>query len=199
MTTKIQGAVVLGFGPQDIDFLPKASKICGKGAIVDPGVARMAGAVIAAGLPEALGALRERLTANARLQASADAPNAPPGAVEWLATGERGLSSEALFSCLTGIAVSSARDRKCHPHDPADFRRCRLMLEAIPALKDKLGKALSLSPVWWYFITRWAELCKVMDEETPDWRAARGSSPLLYAQIREVIRYAEKHPPPVAA
>ena len=38
------GTVVLGFGSQEMDWLGKAAKVCGKGAVIDPDVARMAGA-----------------------------------------------------------------------------------------------------------------------------------------------------------
>lgn len=184
-TTFPEGAsVVLGFGPQPLDWISKAVKVIGKTAVLDPDVARMAGANLAAGTPEALGELRRRLEAGALQAAQQKHPEAPPGATEWLAKGERGMSSEALFTRLSGIDArdgrrsmeTEKRDRVAHPFDPADLRRCRLMLEAIPSLAVKLYQAADLSPEWARLIGRWDDLTALMNTECPTWRDATGQN-----------------------
>lgn len=190
MTTKIEGTVVLGFGPQTIDWITKADKICGKGAVMDPDVARMAGANLAAGQPEALAALRQRLEAGA-LQEQANAnPGMSEAAVRWLAHGERGVSSETIFTRLTGVnALGTRSSRGDHPYDPSDFRRCRLLLEQVPELVPLLPKMAEMSPKWANLIQAWDEICKAMDLESPDWREPGNgqAAPTAYQLIKKAI------------
>lgn len=185
-TANLQGTVVLGFGPQAMDWLSKASKICGNTAVIDPDVARMAGANMAAGTPEALADLRKRLEPSA-LQGIEERLTRFPGAARWLAVGERGMSSEALFTRLSGIEVDDDASH-LHPADPDDFRRCRLMLESVPALASRLQIASDLSATWAALIAAWPELCGLMDEESPDWRSPTRTSRAnrLYERMREL-------------
>lgn len=175
MTQEIFGNVVLGFGQQDMDWFGKAAKVCGKKAIPCPDTARMAGANLAAGTPEALAALRQRLTAGA-LQAQQEAtPGLSMAAAQWLASGERGLSSEFMFQHLTGIQTLRDHwaDEPRHPSDPADLRRCRLLLEQVPELQAKLPLMAKASRPWAALIASWEQICATMDEETPQWRVPR--------------------------
>ena len=52
----------------------------------------------------------------------------------WLAVGERGLSSEAI--ALTALGLEPTGFRASWPHDPADLRRCLLLLEAVPETRQ---------------------------------------------------------------
>lgn len=165
------GVVVLAFQPQPLDFISKAAKLCGPDAVMDPDVARMAGANLAAGTPAVLAALRTRLEAGAIAASEKETRGLalPAGAVEWLAAGERGTSSNTMFAVLTGI--EAARDgHRGHPRDSADLRRCRLLLEAVPALAERLALMRNESPEWAALAAAWEEICRVMDDETPDWR-----------------------------
>lgn len=183
-----QGTVVLGFGPLPLDWLTQASKVAGKGAVIEPDVARMAGAILAAGTPEALAALRQRLEAGA-LQAQQQAkPGLPDAATRWLANGERGNSSETIFTHLTGV-VANRGSRNSHPYDPADLRRCRLLLEQVPELQPLLPKMAEVSTAWANLAAGWDEICATMDAESPDWRNPdRGSSaPKTYELIQRAI------------
>lgn len=163
MKTEITGVVLLAYGPQPMDFLSKAAKVCGKGAVVNQDVARMAGAKLAVGEPEALDALRQRLSPGA-FQAERNAhPTLSNEATKWLASGERGISSNTLFSVLTGVDAKSDWGMG-HPHDPADFRRCRLLLEQVPELRPMLPKMCDVSPVWAALVARWAEISACIDQ-----------------------------------
>lgn len=189
MTTETQGTVVLGFGPQSVDWISKASKLCGKTAVMDTDVARMAGATMAAGTPEALAEVRKQLEAGA-LQAQQQAnPGLSEAATRWLASGERGLSSETIFQHLTGIQVlkGSWQDRfPFTPSDPADLRRCRLLLESVPELVPLFHKMSTASNEWAALVKNWANLCTTMDAETPNWRTGGGSAPKTYEAMKAI-------------
>lgn len=161
-TEEITGVVVLAYGPQPMEFLSKAAKVCGKSAVLDQDVARMAGAMMAVGEPEALDALRQRLNPGA-FQAERDAhPTLSIEATKWLASGERGISSNTLFTVLTGVDALRNWGMD-HPHDPADFRRCRLLLEQVPELRPLLPKMSQVSAVWAALVARWDDICACMD------------------------------------
>lgn len=188
------GTVVLGFGPQPMDWFSKAMKATGRDAVMDQDVARMAGATLAAGAPAALDALRKRLEAGALQAARAENPWASKAATQWLATGERGMSSEAMFFHLTGIKCTRGRasrdDRTAHPYDPADLRRCRLLLEQVPELQILLPKMASLSGPWARLIRDWDVICSTMDAEAPNWRTPDLGEPAphTYSLIKAAIQ-----------
>jgi len=185
--------VVLGFGPQEMDWLSKVSKVCGRDAVMNPDVARMAGATFAVGPREALDKLRQRLVAGAIAQEKVTRPGLSQDAQRWLATGERGMSSEAMFEHLTGVKCtrdgSWPKASTAHPYDPDDFRRCRLLLEQVPELASNLVKLRSLSDAWRGLVDSWTEICDAMDWETPDWRNPKGGSraPMTYQLIKKAI------------
>lgn len=187
------GTVVLGFGPQPMDWFSKAMKSTGRDAVMDQDVARMAGATLAAGTPAALSALRARLEPGALAAEKSAIPGLSQAAYQWLASGERGMSSEAMFECLTGVKCTKdgtwPKASTAHPYDPDDFRRCRLLLEQVPELASNLVKLRSLSDAWRGLVDSWAEICAAMDRETPDWRNPEGGSraPMTYQLIKKAI------------
>lgn len=189
------GVVVLGYGPQPIDFFKHVTKACGKDAVVDPDVARMAGANLAGGTPDALAALRKRLEAGSLQVVRAETIGVlSPEAQRWLACGERGSSSEALFTRLSGVNCTSGafygRADANHPYDPDDFRRCRLMLEACPELAANLRDAAGMSHQWAALVADWENICTTMDGETPGWRSPHGNAQFAhktYQLIQQAI------------
>lgn len=185
------GIVILGYGPQPMDFFQKATKVCGKGAVVSTDVARMAGANVAAGTPEALDALRERLEAGALQEVKNTNPGLSEAATIWLASGERGISSNFIFTHLTGIDAMRGWDaeRDCYPHDPADFRRCHLLLEQVPELQLLFPRMAEVSPQWSALVAFWGDIIAAMDDEVPGWRApdAGGLARSAYAIIKKAI------------
>ena len=180
--------VVLGYGPQSLDFLSKASKLFSNGAVLSPTVARMAGANIAVGHPDALEDLINRLSAGAvkheqeRLAGSGLSDNA----ILWLATGRRGLSSNTLFTFVTGFDAEGDHGHN-YPHDPDDLSRCRKLLEQCPELVSCLPRVAAAGAEWAALVPRWEELCALMDDEAPEWRLGRGRGPKTYALMKEFI------------
>lgn len=106
--------------------------------------------------------------------------------VMWLRAGERGSSSNAIVSHLTGLPTG--RCDLAYPRDPADLRRCVLLLEACPTLAERFGEMKTASPTWSRFVDAWPSLIAAFDAEKPGWRKAwAGNATKTYARMREVI------------
>lgn len=79
--------------------------------------------------------------------------------LEWLASGDTGISSETMFSAITGVPVQ----RNDVPHDIGDFGRCHRMLKATN-LRDQIGKVVEKFPSWTPYIDCWIELENLYEE-----------------------------------
>jgi hypothetical protein len=90
-----------------------------------------------------------------------------PEAATWHLHGERGISSEAIFDRLT-YGQTGGHWGSNHPHDPSDFRRCELLLRAVPEFHERLSEMAAESPTWAALVTRWDEIAAVFEEECPD-------------------------------
>jgi hypothetical protein len=112
-----------------------------------------------------------------------DVEKLPKGAVDWLQNGERGISSDTIFERMTGLDVGT----EWHdvPYDPADLRRCRLLLETVPEFHARIGEMRTVSAAWSRLTDRWVALCSLMDEETPNWRDGEGDASKVYAAMHE--------------
>jgi hypothetical protein len=110
-----------------------------------------------------------------------------PEAVDWLANGKRGISSNTIFTHLTGIDAMGGWGGRSHPHDPADLWRCRLLLEQVPEFGERLCEMKTASPVWARLVAKWGELCALMDREAPNWRNGEGFAPDTYHAMRLLI------------
>lgn len=182
-------AVVLGFGPQPISFFKNAAKLAGDNAVLDQDLARMAGATMAVGQPDHIAALKKLLEPAAIAKAEEEnTAGLSKAATQWLATGERGLSSETLFSYLTGHDIQDDGDKDCYPHDPDDLRRCMLLLDQCQELKPNLPRIVQAGPVWAALFARWDELTAAFEAEVPDWRGRNWSAPKTYALMKEIIK-----------
>lgn len=187
VTVSSDGVVVFSFGPAPIDFLSNASALCGKDAILDTNVARMAGASFAMGSPAALAALKAKLGDGALTAEREGNPSLSPEATAWLAGGERGVSSNTIFEHLTGVDATRGWGRGS-PRDPGDFRRCRLLLERVPELVPLFPRMVEVSPVWAALVAGWDSLCATMDAECPSWRSGRGGAAPKTYEIMRAIR-----------
>ena len=78
--------------------------------------------------------------------------------LQWLAGPNTGLSSEAMAYFRIGVKRSGSWTGKEHPCDPADFNRCLLLVETVPAVRDAFGDIAKLSPQWKAIIDHWDEL-----------------------------------------
>lgn len=108
----------------------------------------------------------------------------PPAAIHWLRAGERGISSETIFARMTGVPVGQST---WAPSDPADLRRCRLLLEAVPSFAARIQEMADVGRGWGLLVPHWDRLCALMDEEAPDWRNGVGEAPKTFALMNELL------------
>ena len=180
------GVVVLAYGPQPMDFISRAAKLCGKDAALDTDVARMAGAMLAMGDLPALAALRTMLEAGALEAQRRATPAVSDAAAKWLASGSRGTSSETMFTVLTGVNALGD-DTPDHPYDPDDFDRCLRLLAAVPELRAKLPLMAAQSPEWAALVNNWDRIEQShLDEVGLGWTKG-GTASRTYKLMRSVI------------
>ena len=106
----------------------------------------------------------------------------------WLAFGERGISSEAIVTHLTGVSVSRYGSMY-EPLDPSDFRRCEQLLRQVPLARLVFPAMSEVSPAWARLVDAWDELVALAESEVPgvfDGPATGYSAPRTYARMREL-------------
>lgn len=97
----------------------------------------------------------------------------------WREKGERGISSDAIASHMTG----GASGRMDAPHDLDDVRRCILLLGHVPEWRDRMPEMAS-HPEWERIAPRWAELERAYLSDSP---GLDGGSPAA-AAIMDALR-----------
>jgi len=102
--------------------------------------------------------------------------------IEWLCTGNVGISSQTLCGCLYGIP--SKNKFQTHPSDPCDFSRCKRFLEVLDLEEKKtaLQVAAKISPQWKALVGRWDDL---------EWMHDHRSGEDMFAEMRKIIREAQ--------
>lgn len=101
---------------------------------------------------------------------------------DWLRGDDKGTSSIALFSVMTGHYLPQVDEPGNHPWDAADFARCFRLLRKFPSWRDRMGELVTLSPQWAALVCAWDELSDLWIEER------RGSRcPRLYRRMCEVL------------
>lgn len=186
-TIEHRGGCVLITGAVPMDKFGVLTMLAPKNAVMDADAATVLGVTFAFGLPDDLQALRAAATPSYERAIRQNNPGLSEAATLWLAHGERGISSETMFTSLTGVDALGSHGAR-HPYDPADFRRCRLLLEAVPELQPLLPNMAKVSPAWAGLVKAWADICNTMDNETPNWRSPKGEhAPLTYQLIKTAI------------
>ena len=195
--TTIEG-VTLVFGNVPLSEATRLMQNRPETHVNDMRLANYAGATFAMGDREDCRRVqRERLVpacdALRRQHKAATARGLPASACEWLIDGERGISSDTMFSRFAGFSVMKPDFDEDTPQDPDDFNRCRLLLEAVPEFAARIDELRTISPVWDRLVSAWETLCATMDEEAPRWREGEGEAPKTYDLLRE-INAAEVNP-----
>lgn len=165
------GNCVLVEGTVPISALDALIKLVPDGSVMGIDLARKAGVTMTFGPKDEINALSEAFAdkARARVASMPGVEVLSPCAQEWLANGERGVSSNTMLTVLTGFDALEG-SRESHPYDLSDFRRCRLLLDRCPELAANLQKMKDVSPEWAELVKSWPELCELMDLEAPKWR-----------------------------
>lgn len=102
----------------------------------------------------------------------------------WLASGERGTSSNFMVQHLTGVPATSRHFNYGHPHDGDDLRRCMLLLEAVPELVPLLPKMATASPAWAALVPHWDELVGILKRELA---REPGTCGRTYERMRQLL------------
>ncbi|PEH40512.1 hypothetical protein CRM94_17315 [Burkholderia gladioli] len=108
------------------------------------------------------------------------------GAVRWLETGDRGTSSETIFTVLTGLHLINEEEMS-HPLDAWDFRRCCLLLDSCPELAKRFDNMRAVSTEWDALIGAWYSIFALMDSENPHWRDRVGTLIRTHQRISDVL------------
>ena len=104
----------------------------------------------------------------------------------WLAIGARGLSSEAI--ALTALGLEPTGYRASWPLDPADLRRCLLLLEEVPETREKgLLVLAERCPRWAALVKVWDRLSETLRSEIGESLPQRGSAPKTYTLMKEAL------------
>lgn len=99
----------------------------------------------------------------------AEIEKAHPGLIDWLLTGERGLSSETIVKLVLGIPLGKPWGNST-PLDAGDFRRCALLFKAVPTLRPFLDTVIAESdPAWSLFARDWDLLQEIFIASIPNY------------------------------
>lgn len=110
-------------------------------------------------------------------------PTGHGDAEAWIKNGDTGISSETIWSVLSGHPVR----RTGVPWDPADFGRCYRLLKAIPGWRGRLSEVASRHHDWKPLIEAWDELTALYEEELP-----KGKAPKLYERMQALTASASR-------
>ena len=107
---------------------------------------------------------------------------------DWLAYGERGLSSNAIAFVALGHEPKGQLLK--HPFDVADLRRCLILLEKVPECREAVGVLAKASPQWAMLWGIWDALASNLREEIGADLPAMGMAPKTYGMMRAALRKA---------
>ena len=102
----------------------------------------------------------------------------------WLINGERGVSSNAIAEAAFGNRTET---RLCHPLDPADLRRCLLLLRECPEARRGIQKLAELYPQWERLEANWERLERYLISEIGAELPARGRAPKTYELMQSLL------------
>lgn len=91
--------------------------------------------------------------------------NVESRAAWWFINGERGNSSEFMWSVFTGTSKKDV----CYPHDPADFNRCYKLLQAIPEWKTRLKELKRYGLQWSNLVDNWDKLTEMFEQNVKEY------------------------------
>jgi hypothetical protein len=185
-TIEHRGGCVLIAGAVPAGDFAHLTRMAPAGSVLCADVARMGGVTFAMGLREDLEELREALSAGALSTTQQRHAGLPQSQIKWLASGRRGISSNTMFSVLSGVDALRGYPAS-YPCDPDDFDRCLALLDQCPELQPSLSNMAEVSPQWAVLVDRWDEIeASHLDEVGLGWTKAR-SAPRTYALMQDIL------------
>ena len=160
-----------------------------KDSVIDMHLGSLFGATLVFGRPKDLMRLRAVAPVRPVDESQFSTFQLKSGARDWIEWGEHGLSSVYLFWALTGYSMTES-EPSCHvPIDPADLRRCILMLDICELNDDFAESAFPDSAIGWSsFQERWEQLVTTFTGEVPDFKDidCSKSAPSTYAIMKSL-------------
>lgn len=102
--------------------------------------------------------------------------------MNWIATGEVGISSKTMWAALTDAITGGPKGLNFDvPHDPDDFRRCLSFVNYCGVTPDDLQRVKEVFPWWSPQVDNWPRLVELWNEESRS-----GRCPKLYDLLREL-------------
>lgn len=190
-----ENGVTFIFGSIPMSEIASITDGAPEGSVIDLDLARLAGANLAFGPRENIDKARflYRKKAESEAEKAAD-ENQYPGlsrkAVKWLLSGEHGSSSMFMFAITTGATLDQVERRSvAWPWDADDFRRCALLWDQVPEVRENLDKMREVNSIWCRLVEQWDDLIELLTQDYPGWRKGIGSSKgrSLYQRIKEII------------
>jgi len=83
--------------------------------------------------------------------------------IEWLMSGDTGLSSMTIFAVMTARPYY----RACTPFDSSDFGRCYRLLARFPEWRDRLPEVAVAHRNWEGLVREWDELETLYESNSP--------------------------------
>lgn len=175
------------FGEIPVSDFSMISHSFSKNAKLDIALANSMGATLVIGEPDQLAKLRlqkqKTLSPLRREEVEmAKRENVPAAVIEWLASGERGLSSEAICKTFFGVPKNAGT---YHPNDPADLLRCVNFLDKTNT-HERIQEMGNVSPEWKSLVAEWGPLVDSLLREEKSSRQAPETYKLMKKIISEV-------------
>lgn len=81
--------------------------------------------------------------------------------IEWLLSGDTGISSKTICAVMTGSNIGHPDI----PYDASDFGRCYRLLKHFPEWRARLHEVSSAYPIWGPMVEAWDELSNLYQKE----------------------------------
>jgi hypothetical protein len=120
--------------------------------------------------------------------------------IEWLTSGQVGISSKAIWCVMNGMTPERGTFGN-YPHDPDDFSRCYLLLQRNPEWRARLDEVRPLRREWSALVDHWDELEQLFlaifggTYTEADYHAReydRAASARMYDRMKEIEEQARK-------
>jgi hypothetical protein len=99
----------------------------------------------------------------------------------WITNGDTGISSETIWTALSGTQMTGGCWRPGTPIDASDFGRCYRLLQVMPEWRARIGEVADRYPAWRPMAEAWEELTALYEAEVHTGMCER-----LYARMREL-------------
>lgn len=84
--------------------------------------------------------------------------------IDWLLSGDTGISSKTICAVMVGSKVTGSFGPDV-PHDNGDFGRCYKLLALFPEWRARLHEVAEQFPMWGPMVEAWSELTALYEKQ----------------------------------